>query len=385
MSTQIVVLGGGTGGVAAANVLRKLLPPQHSITVIDRRAAHQFEASFPLVLVGMRQPEDILRPLSSLEDKGIDFLQAEITGVDFSSQVVKTSAGLIPYDYLVISLGAEKHPQSVPGFPQAVFNAHSLEHLVKLAAALTTLKQARIVFFISHLPISGTVGPYEMILLLQDYFHRRGKSHGIQLTFVTPEPYPLAMAGPRFGRKFQTFLEERGIQVVTQSRILYLDYQTGHLVLDGGIFLRGDLFIGVPSHQGPAIFRKTPLSQDGGWLVTDPYTLATSIPRVYAIGDAVGIRLPVTGEWLPKAGIIAHYQGEVVARNIALEIVGKEPRFRFTGKAAGASIITSLGKSMLFSLNAYHPSGPRFAFLPPTRLGYAAKIAFEKNWLSCWF
>ncbi len=60
---------------------------------------------------------------------------------------------------------------------------------------------------------------------------------------------------------------------------------------------------------------------------------------VYAIGDAVG------APTLPKVGFYAHYEAEVVARNIALEIAGeKPPRFRFQGGALGASMLTETGR-----------------------------------------
>ena len=384
MGQAIVILGGGTGGVVAANVLRQLVPPAHTITVIDRRENHQFQASFPLVLIGHRRAEDVVRPLSALREKGIEFVQAEITGVDLQTRQVHTNVGTLAYDYLIISLGAERHPQSVPGFKEAVFDAHSLRHLQQLAAELPRFHRGRIVLFISHLPFSGTVGPYEMVLLLSDFFHRQKRRH-VQLTLVTPEPYLLSAAGPRLGPRFQDLCLQQGIRVVTQARVLYLDHRTGHLVLDGGIYIPGDMFIGVPSHRGPTILRKTILSQDGGWLKAHPYTLATAVPKVFAIGDAVGIRLPVTGAWLPKAGVFAHYQAEMVARNIALELAGKPPRFRFTGKAVGASLITSLGRAMPLSIRAYQPTGPRLSLLPPLRLGYAAKVAFEQYWLNRWF
>ena len=100
-------------------------------------------------------------------------------------------------------------------------------------------------------------------------FHRQKRRH-VQLTLVTPEPYLLSAAGPRLGPRFQDLCLQQGIRVVTQARVLYLDHRTGHLVLDGGIYIPGDMFIGVPSHRGPTILRKTILSQDGGLAESAP-------------------------------------------------------------------------------------------------------------------
>lgn len=381
---SILILGGGTAGVAAANVLRKLLPLRHQITLVDRQAYHVFKAGFPLVPVRHRRPNELIRPLDGLRQIGVEFIQAEVIAADLTHQIIHTSIGNLTYDYLVIALGAELSPESIPGFRDAAFNAYSLEHLSLLAAELPKFKKGRIVVFVSHLPYLG-VGPYELVLLLQDYFHRKGRGNQVQVTFVTPETSPLPIAGPKFGRGILDLLERRGIGVSTQARILQLNTKSGHLILDGGIYIPGDMLIGIPSHQGPSPFRGTLLAQDGGWLEVNPLTLATRLPRVYAIGDAVGIRLPITSEWLPKLGAFAHYQGEVVARNIALEITGKEPTFRFTGKLAGISLITGPGKASPLFLKAYRSSGPSLKALPPSRLGYLSKVAFEKYWLHFWF
>lgn len=385
MGQSIVILGGGTGGVAAANVLLKVLPKEHHIILIDRLAYHQFKANLPLVMVGQRKPDEILIPLSRLMEKGIEVVQAEVQTVDFVTQEVQTNLGSIPYDYLIISLGAESVLQSVTGFAEAAFNMLSFEHVTRFASLLPTLDQGRIVVFISHFPICGMAGPHELVLLLNEYMYRHGRHGKVRIKFVTPETYPLSIASPRLGRAMLKNMEKRGIQVITQAKVLRLDYRTGELILDGGINVPGEVFIGVPSYQGPSIFKDTPFSQDGGWLKAHPYTLATPIARVYAIGDAVGLRMPATGDWLPKLGIMAHYQGEVVARNIALEITGQAPRFRFTGKAVGIPFMTGFGKGRLFSLKAYRPSSPALTALPPSRLAYWFKVAFEKYWLNFWF
>jgi sulfide:quinone oxidoreductase len=54
-----------------------------------------------------------------------------------------------------------------------------------------------------------------------------------------------------------------------------------------------------------------------GWIPVDCGTLETRFPRVYAIGDVTGILLASIGRPLPKAGVFAHKQAEVVAHNIA--------------------------------------------------------------------
>ena len=82
----------------------------------------------------------------------------------------------------------------------------------------------------------------------------------MQLTLVTPNRTSCP-AGPRLGPRFQDLCLQQGIRVVTQAA-LYLDHRTGHLVLDGGIYIQAICLLGcrptAPHH--PA---KDDLSQDG--------------------------------------------------------------------------------------------------------------------------
>ena len=67
---QILVLGGGVGGVVAANVLRKKLGKEHEITLVDSRSEHRFQASYPWLMMGWREPHQIVRKLNS---RGIEY------------------------------------------------------------------------------------------------------------------------------------------------------------------------------------------------------------------------------------------------------------------------------------------------------------------------
>ena len=77
MGKTILILGGGIGGTAAANVLSKLLK-NHQIILVDREEYHLFRPSLPLLLVNLRHPHQIVRRLTDLEKKGVKFIQAEV-------------------------------------------------------------------------------------------------------------------------------------------------------------------------------------------------------------------------------------------------------------------------------------------------------------------
>lgn len=332
MSNTVLVLGGGIGGIAAANVLAKTLPKKNRVILVDRNDRHSFRGSFPLLLANRRRPAQITRKLEGLRRKGIEFIQAEVKCLDTGRRAVETSRGSLPYDYLILSPGAEFHPEAVPGMSEGSDNPWSFGGAVRLRRKLAAFKRGNIVLFIASLPISCSSAAYETIFLLDAYFRARSLRGRVDLTLVTPEPAPEPLAGPKVGESVRSMLEQRGIRLITQARVLSLDRETGRLILDHGITVPGDLFLGVPPHWGPSFLRDSGLVEPGGWITVDPEILETRAERVYGIGDAAAIRLPVMKVWAPKAGIFAHYQAEVAARNIACLIAGERPRFRYTGK-----------------------------------------------------
>jgi sulfide:quinone oxidoreductase len=114
MATNVLVLGGGSGGLVAANKVKKLLGDRVEVTLVDKNSHHEFMPAYPWVAFGMREPEQIRHPLANLERRGIRFLQATVEGLDPANNQVKTSAGTLAYDYLIVSLGVEAMPAPAP-------------------------------------------------------------------------------------------------------------------------------------------------------------------------------------------------------------------------------------------------------------------------------
>jgi len=92
----------------------------------------------------------------------------------------------------------------------------------------------------------------------------------------------------------------------------------------------------VPPHRAPKVVSEADLTNQAGWIPVETQTLLTKRPDVYAIGDITAIPLP--GRWktdvplmLPKAGVFAHAQAEVVAQRIAAEIIGRPCEATFCG------------------------------------------------------
>jgi sulfide:quinone oxidoreductase len=144
-----------------------------------------------------------------------------------------------------------------------------------------------------------------------------------------------------------------------------------------------DLLAYVPPHRAPQVVRDAGMCGESGWVPVDRGTLATQFPGVFAIGDVTGIMLTSIGKPLPKAGVFAHYEAEVVAHNIARELTGNGAEQRFTGDGS-CFLETGDGRAAFGSGNFYADPAPQIRLRAPSTFLHLGKVAAEKWWLYRW-
>ncbi|HWY33977.1 MAG TPA: FAD/NAD(P)-binding oxidoreductase, partial [Nitrosopumilaceae archaeon] len=110
-----MILGGGFGGLAAANELRQNLSSEVKITVIDKKDYFMMDLVKLWILNGTREFEYSKKPLQTITKKGIDFINEEIIKINPQNKTVTTPSKELPYDYLIIALGVELAPEQIPG------------------------------------------------------------------------------------------------------------------------------------------------------------------------------------------------------------------------------------------------------------------------------
>ena len=86
----ILILGGGIGGQVVANELRRTLPREHRVMVIERELTHAFAPSFLWVMMGSRRPEQITRDLRELVRPGVEVRQGDVRTIDLTNRQVKS-------------------------------------------------------------------------------------------------------------------------------------------------------------------------------------------------------------------------------------------------------------------------------------------------------
>jgi len=378
-----MILGGGIGGIVAATRLHQLLPPEHRIVLIERDSHHVFSPSLLWLMVGARRSRQISRSLSGLKRSGVTVVHGTIDSISPENRAVRVDGRDLVADYLIIALGAELAPEAVPGLGEAGHNFYTLEGAKRLRPARMDVRQGRVVVLIGALPFKCPAAPYEAALLLEADYRQRGLADRVRVDIYTPEPGPMPVAGPEVSAQLRAMVEARGIGYYPNHAATTIDGANRRIVFANGAEADYDLLAYVSPHRAPAAVRSSPLAGETGWIPVDRHTLQTRFPDVYAIGDVTGIMLK-SGKPLPKAGVFAHGEADIVARNIAAAIAGRAERRSFDGHGE-CFIEMGDGRAGYGSGNFYAEPVPKIALRRPSRVLHYGKVTFEKYWLFKWF
>jgi sulfide:quinone oxidoreductase len=385
MRKRIVVLGGGTGGTLAANRLRRLLDRDAAeITVIDPDDAHLYQPGLLFVPFGLTRPASLIRPRAQQFRDGVTFLRAAVDRVDLDSdEVVLAGREPVRYDVLIVATGARLIPEETegltgPGWLENVFTFYSFDGAVALERALSRFTGGRLAVAVMDMPVKCPVAPLEFCFLADAYFRKRGIRGEVELTYVTP--LDGAFTKPVASRELGGLLKDKGVSLVTEFNTGEVDGAGGRLISYDGREVPFDLAVVIPLHGGQAYVERSPgLGDELGFVPTDPGTLQSRVrPNVFVIGDAADI--PTS-----KAGSVAHFEGEVLARNVTRYLAGQPLDAGFDGHT-NCFIESGSGKALLIDFNydtepltGRFPGPAGLPLLRQSRLNHLGKLAF--GWL----
>ncbi|HAM03438.1 MAG TPA: oxidoreductase [Acidimicrobiaceae bacterium] len=383
MGRRVLVLGGGTGGTLVANRLHRSLPRDEAeITVVDADDRHLYQPGLLFVPFGLSRPSALVRSRRAQLHPGIDFRQSAVDRVDLEAeQVVLQDGTAHSYDVLVVATGARLVPEETegltgPGWGSSVHTFYSLPGAAALSAALPTFEGGRLVVNMVDMPVKCPVAPLEFCFLADWYFHERGIRDRVEISYVTSLDGAFTKA--TCNRELSGLLAEKGVEVVTEFNTGQVDGEAGKLISYDGRQVGFDLAVMVPLHGGaPYVSRSPGLGDELGFVPTDEATLqAKAAPNVFVIGDATDLRVS-------KAGSVAHFQGEVLVRNIRRFLAGDALDASFDGHT-NCFIESGFGKALLIDYNddvepvpGHFPGRFGLPLLRESRLNHLGKLAFQ--------
>lgn len=351
--TRTLVLGAGFGGLTAATELAGKLPPGHEVVLVDERERFLMGLAKLAILDGRSTRAGHERRIRDVEKHGVRYLRGRVEGIDHAAKRVSVAGEWLPYDHLILALGARMGP-----VPEGAHDLYSVEGVEALHASLARREEGRLVVAVSSLPFKCPPAPYEAAMLAKAF---RPRMH---VTVASPEPHPIPAAGPECGASVSAWIEERGVE------------RRNGTTLEQALALPRDILAVVPPHLPPAVL--------GRWIEADAATLATEWRDTWAIGDCNVVKL-ANGKPLVKAGVMAEGEARVVAANIAARVRGEPETARFDGKG-GCFLELGQGEAVEIRGDFYALPHPIVAAAgAPSRATLAAKARFEEERLARWF
>jgi len=314
---NVVVLGCGFGGVEVANDLRKR-SKELDIIMIDRRTRLEYQAVHPEILSGKVTPEEISGDLNKFAAKiGAEFINEAVVNIDFKAKTVKTHKGRdIPYDFLVLAVGAEQTFFGIPGAEELSCSVNTMSGAVEAKEALDKLDCTKT---ISIAVIGAGLTGVEVAGELVDYFKDRGATAGVYLVEMMPGVLP-AFPHKNVANYVEKFLSARGVEILTETAVQ--EVSEHEIAFTDGRKRPYDIIIWTAGIKPNNLLEKLELPKVKGWLKVDSYHRVDGMTEVFAVGDTAyfergGVR---SGQNVEEA----ERQGKVAAANILSTIKGKQ-------------------------------------------------------------
>ena len=377
---HVLILGGGFGGLAAANEIRNnLSSSQIKITVVDKKDWFMVGFAKLWIIKGIRTFENSIGLLNKLAKKEIDFLKEEVLQIDLQNKNIKTTTNILPYDFLIIAMGAVLAPEKIPGLLENGMNLYDHNQLTEIHNKLKNMKSGSIAISIMGMPYKCPPAPFEASLLIDSMLREEGIRDSVQIHFYSPAPITLPAAGPEISQQILTLINSENIVFHDSCKIKSVE--KNKLIFQNNEEANFDLLLAIPPHVAPKIIYDSGLAKDGGFIPINR-DCKTPFENVYAVGDVTTLTVTDTMA-VPKAGVFAEGEAITVAQNIISKIQSKKESSLFDGKG-GCFIESGRDTASLIEVDMFSEPKPSTKLTEFTAKHLDEKIQFEKERLSKW-
>ena len=367
---QIVILGGGFAGLYVAMELEKELARSNDFefTLINRNNFFVFTPMLHEVAASDLDLTTIVNPVRKFLRRG-HFFQGSAERIDVERRVVKVSHGFdhhhhdIEYDHLVLALGSITNFYGLPGLEERALTMKSLGDAIHLRNHLiATLEEAESECCLDPNPLltfavaGGGFAGVETIAGINDFLraairaYPRIRPEQLRLVLVHPGPYILPELGEKLGRYAEKKLSARGIEIVTNTKVMAVTPTT--VELSDGQRITSATMIWTAGTSPNPLLMSLPCMKDRGRLAVEATMEVPNWPGVWAVGDCAAVPDLISGGQCPPTAQHALRQGKLLAQNILATIRGGEKKpFRFKTVGQLAAIGKRTGVARVFGVN----------------------------------
>lgn len=317
---KVLILGGGFGGVVAAERLAEQLGDEHQITLVSRSRQFVFYPALVRLAFGKAEPADVAFDLRhTLINRRINFIEAEVAHIDPAESTVTIAHGQVEgklaYDYLVFALGRRLATERITGFYEHAHHLLNVDKAISFGKAVRQLHEGRAVFG----QCSGARLPvpvYESAFALARRLEENGERERVRITIVSPTTLESELGDLAGAATLKKALDEHQIEFLPNLSIESLTQNSA--MTKSGDAISFDLLMLMPPFRGSSAASHLGITNEEGYINVDSAMRIAGYKRMYAVGDCTNFN----GS---KMGHMAVRQAEVAAANLAAEIDGRAP------------------------------------------------------------
>ncbi len=347
--TRVVIVGAGFGGLALA---QKLAKHDVQIVLIDKNNYHQFQPLFYQVAMAGLEPSSISFPLRKIFQRkpNVHIRITKVLKVNAEKNSLETELGELPYDYLVMAMGADtnffgmkniiENAMPMKSVSEAIYLRNKV--LQNLEDALTapdadTREGLMNMVIVGTGPtgveVSGTLAEMKKLILPKDYPELDFNLMKIYLFGTSPEV--LEVMSEEASIKSKEYLDRLG--VIVRNGVRITDFDGKYAYTDTNEKIRTNNVIWAAGIKGNAIegFPKE-IYAAGSRLKVNEFNQVEGLPNIFAVGDIAlmsGDSKFPNGH--PQVAQPAIQQGELLAKNL-LKIIRTEQPVGFVYKDLGS-------------------------------------------------
>jgi NADH dehydrogenase len=356
MAWNVVILGGGFGGLYAARKLERTLPPHAAkVTIVTDVNFMLYTPLLPGAGAGTLEPRHVVVPLREHLHR-TDLMLGQVTGADPDRRVVSVTTAEgeqreLGYDHLIVAVGSISRTLPVPGLREHGVGFKTLSEAIALRnQILQTLERSEAVedeaarrALLTYVFVGGGYAGLEGLAELQDFaadvvdMYPRSRVHGLRFILVEARDRVMYEISADLADFATSELRGRGVEVRTNTTVERVSADSVELS-DGEVVPCRTVVWTAGVRPHPVVSRLGLPLDEGGRIVVDRYCQVAGRSDVWAIGDAAAVPDPARpGMPTPPTCQHALRQGRTVARNVAAAL-GAGRHKPFTYKTLGVFV-----------------------------------------------
>ncbi len=381
-SYDVVVVGGGTGGIATAmGLLRRR--SDLDILIVEPRDAHYYQPGWTLVGGGVFDRAKTERRMADVMPEGVDWKRAAVAEFEPERNSVLLEDGeRIQYRALVTATGIKLDWDAIEGLRDTLGkNGVTSNYLYDMAPytwqLVQDMRKGRALFTQPPMPIKCAGAPQKAMYLSCDHWLQNGRLEDIDVEFHNAGGVLFGVAD--YVPALMSYVKKYDAKLCLNENLVAVDGPAKKAWFDRTnedgekerIEAEFDMMHVCPVQTAPDVIRNSDLANDGGWVDVSAETLQhTRYGNIFAVGDVASAPNAKTAAAIRK-------QAPVVADNVIGVLDGMAPHAVYDGYGS-CPLTVERGKIVLaeFGYGGKHlPTFPQWIInsFEPSRLAWLLK------------